>query len=131
MRKKGVHRDNQSRLYQHLKQIRTDRQPNTVEQLISQFIENWKDQEPEFVRYFQDHYVSRKEEWAVCYRDKSIPDTTAHAEAFHNLLKRVYSSKRNRYMRTLIEKLMQIEEDFFIKYKGSELLQTHSRRLIF
>ena len=55
----------------------------------------------------------------LLYRDKSIPDTTAHAESFHNMLKRVYSSKQNRYMRTLIEKLMQIEENFFIKFKGS------------
>ena len=47
----------------------------------------------------------------------SVPDTTAHAEAFHNILKRVYSNKRNRYMRTLLEKLMQIEEDLFTKLK--------------
>ena len=114
-----MRRDNQSRLYQQLKQMRTDRNEMTVLQLISQFVENWANQEPEFVKYFQDHYVSRNEEWAVCYRVKSIPDTTAHAESFHNMLKRVYSIKRNRYMRKLIEKLMQIEEDFFIKFKGS------------
>jgi hypothetical protein len=52
------------------------------------------------------------------FRDVSIPDTTAHAEAFHNILKRVYCSKRNRCMETLLQKLMKYEEDMFIKNRG-------------
>jgi hypothetical protein len=72
----------------------------------------------ESVQYFVENYAGRQQEWAVCYRDKSIPDTPAHAEAFHNLLKPVYSDKRNRHLRTMLEKLIRIEEDFFIKYQG-------------
>ncbi len=118
MRKKAVQPQHQSSICQQLKKIRTERRVDVVDNEIANFIENWRDKEPQFVDYFTGNYVHRKEQWAVCYRDSSIPDTTAHAEAFHNLLKRVYSNKRNRYMRTLLEKLMQIEEDFFIKFQG-------------
>jgi len=118
LRRKSVHPQNQSAIIFELKAIRSDRRVEAVEFAISEFVAHWIDKEPEYVKYFVDNYVNRKEQWAVCYRDISIPDTTAHAEAFHNLLKRVYSNKRNRYMKNLIERLMQIEEDFFIKFQG-------------
>ena len=119
MQKKGVNPIHQSCLFQQLKVLRADRRgPGFVQQQIANFVNTWIEKEPQFVKYFVDNYANRQEQWAVCYRDKGIPDTTAHIEAFHNLLKRVYSNKRNRYMRTLLEKLMQIEEDFFIKYSG-------------
>ena len=89
-----------------------------VEKMIEEFVATWRVQEPAFEQYFSSNYVSRKKQWAVCYLDSSIPDTTAHAEAFHNVLKRVYSSKRNRNIKDLISKLMTVEEDYFIKYHG-------------
>jgi len=67
-----------------------------VEKMIEEFVDTWRVKEPAFEQYFSNNYVARKKQWAVCYRDSSIPDTTAHAEAFHNVLKRVYSSNRNR-----------------------------------
>ena len=54
---------------------------------MNDFVAKWSQLEPSFVEYFTTHYAHRKEQWAVCYRDISIPDTTAHAEAFHNVLK--------------------------------------------
>ena len=98
--------------------MRTDRRINFVEMKIQEFIEMWKDKEPDFVSYFVSYYVRRKEQWAVCYRDSSIPDTTAHAESFHNLLKRVSANKRNKYMKILLETLMRMEEDYKLKFKG-------------
>ena len=118
----------QSSMIQDLKYLRTERNIEKVERGLSQFVEKWKDKETEFVQYFTSNYINRKQQWAVCYRNKSVPDATAHAEAFHNILKRVYSNKRNRYMRTLLEKLMQIEEDMFIKFQGwvrATIFQTH------
>lgn len=118
MRKKGVQVQHQSIINQELKYLRTERSIEKTEIGVETFIQKWADKEPAFLEYFVTNYANRKEEWAVCYRNKSVPDTTGHAEAFHNILKRVYSSKRNRYRRTLLEKLMQIEEDMFIKFQG-------------
>jgi hypothetical protein len=97
-----------------LKTLRPDLRIQAVEVGISQFVTKWRETEPAYANYFVDNYANRKEQWAVCYRDVSIADTTAHAEAFHNLLKSVYSTKR----KNLIEGLMHIEEDFFIKFHG-------------
>ena len=105
-------------LYQELKRLRTVQDGSILSILITNFLEKWSGLEQKFTDYFRENYVTRTEEWAVCYRDVSIPDTTAHAEAFHNILKRVYCSKRNRYMETLLQKLMKYEEDMFIKNRG-------------
>src|SRR5690348_14093187 len=118
MRNKGVKPQHQSQMNQQLTKMRADRMIDNVERAIADFIAAWCEKEPAFTQYFVSNYANRKEQWAVCYRDSSVPDTTAHAEAFHNLLKRVYSNKRNRYMADLIQKLMLIEEETFIKFQG-------------
>ena len=117
--KKGVKLQNQNQIYQELKYLRSERQIHKAERAIQEFIEKWT----LFIKYFTTNYIDRKEQWAVCYRDVSIPDTTAHAEAFHNILKRVYSAKRNRYMKTLVEQLMRIEEEYLIKFHGYDLTE--------
>ena len=98
MRKKGVQRQHQSALYQQLTQLRRDRRSEDIVcGTVMEFVRPWQEKEPEFVKYFVEHYAGRQQEWAVCYRDNSIPDTTAHAEAFHNFLKRVYPPTQSLY----------------------------------
>ena len=49
----------------------------------------------EFCKYFEAYYLNRVEKWALCYRDPELPDTTAHPESFHRLLKLVYMEGTN------------------------------------
>ena len=118
MRKKAVKPQHQASISQELKDLRNNRNIEHVEAGIQTFVEKWDPVESAFVQYFKTNYVNRKHKWAVCYRNPSIPNTTVHAEAFHNILKRVYCSKRNRYMKSLLETLMRFEEDTCIKFKG-------------
>jgi hypothetical protein len=68
-----------------------------------------------FLEYFMKYYHHRQEMWAVCFRDPDFPDTNAHAESFHRVLKHVaFAGKRNRRVRVLIESLLDMEQDFFL-----------------
>ena len=69
MRKKGVKVQHQSCINMQLRQIRNGRRFDIVEAGINNFIENWKNSERAFVDYFTENYVTRKEQWALCYRD--------------------------------------------------------------
>jgi hypothetical protein len=72
--------------------------------------------EGQFRDYFLNFYYERKEMWAVCYRNAECPDTNAHAESFHRVLKHVaFAGKRNRKVRILIEALLDLEKEYFMK----------------
>lgn len=46
-----------------------------------------------FGTYFQQYYSNRKELWAACYRQESPLNTNMYVEAFHRVLKYMFTSK--------------------------------------
>ena len=41
----------------------------------------------DFFEYFLRYYHEPPSMWAVCFRDPQCPDTNAHAESFHRVLR--------------------------------------------
>nr|XP_022334767.1 uncharacterized protein LOC111131491 [Crassostrea virginica] len=72
---------------------------------------------PEFLNYFQNYYVNRKENWAKCFRTGEFGNvhTNMFVESFHNQLKTIYfEGKRNRRVDVLVETLLRIEKKLFM-----------------
>ena len=68
--------------------------------------ENW------FYKYFKDHYCNRLEQWASCFRKKTLLNTNMFLEAFHRTLKVVYmQQKQNRRIDFLLHILLKIAKD--------------------
>ena len=65
-----------------------------------------------FMEYFQKQYVRRVEQWAPCYRDKSLVNTNMAFEAFHRVIKVCYMEKKhNRRIDYLIHILLKVARD--------------------
>ena len=75
---------------------------------------------PGFLKYLSDHYFNRPEKWSLCFRkgtEYGNVNTNMFVESFHNQLKTIYfSGKRNRRVDVLLETLLKIENDHFIKH---------------
>lgn len=72
-----------------------------------------------FLKYMEDHYFSRAEKWAKCFRkgDYCKVDTNMFVESFHNQLKTIYfEGKRNRRIDVLLETLLKLENNLFINH---------------
>jgi hypothetical protein len=72
-----------------------------------------------FVDYLDLNYFNRPDEWSSCFRTMyhDSVDTNMLLESFHNLLKTVELSRRpNRRVDTLIELLLDMEENRFREY---------------
>lgn len=78
-------------------------------------LDNSSDEDNEmskFLEYFQKEYVKRVEQWAPCYRDKSLVNTNMALEAFHRLIKVCYlEKKQNRRVDYLLHVLLKIARD--------------------
>lgn len=75
---------------------------------------------PGFLKYLMDNYFNRPEKWSLCFR-KGIEygnvNTNMFVESFHNQLKTIYfSGKRNRRIDVLLDTLLKIENDHFIRH---------------
>ena len=78
----------------------------SIEQLKSSNTTN------EFLIYFSNHYVDRKEQWAACYRRRCGINTNMYVESFHRLLQYVYMRGQcNRRVDKLLYILMNIARD--------------------
>ena len=66
----------------------------------------------EFSDYFTKYYVSRKYQWAACYRKGSQLNTNMYVEAFHRLLKHIYlQGTCNKRIDKCIHVLIKLERD--------------------
>ncbi|XP_062604065.1 uncharacterized protein LOC134265856, partial [Saccostrea cucullata] len=75
---------------------------------------------PSFLNYLNDHYFNRPEKWSLCFRkgtEYGNVNTNMFVESFHNQLKTIYfSGKRNRRIDVLLDTLLKIENDHFIRH---------------
>ncbi|XP_065842625.1 uncharacterized protein [Oscarella lobularis] len=62
------------------------------EKKIIGFLSLWREKEPKFIKYFEENYVIRQENWATAYRNfhHSDVDTNMLVESFHSKLKMTY-----------------------------------------
>jgi hypothetical protein len=74
-------------IYHQLCVLRWERDVAAFEKMLPCFTNLLPD---EFKSYFETYYVARAKKWALCYRNPELPDTTAHPESFHRVLKHVY-----------------------------------------
>jgi hypothetical protein len=103
------------RIYKDLVEIRRCRNIDTFKDMLESFVGSI---DGDFRNYFLTYYHQRQEMWAVCFRNPECPDTNAHCESFHRVLKHVsFAGKRNRKVRALIETLFDLESDYFLKTK--------------
>ena len=97
-------------------------------QFRDQFISRYEHSQPDFFTYFRNTYLSRAEEWALCYRNNNHMDvnTNMFVESFHNKLKSVYFDKKsNRRVDRLLTTLLQIEMHMFISNLKNTLYNTN------
>ena len=84
---KDKRRRRKTKIYHQLCVIRWERDPVVFERMLPAFVSQLSD---EFRSYFGTYYVHRSLKWALCYTNPELPDTTAHPESFHRVLKHVY-----------------------------------------
>jgi hypothetical protein len=102
-------------IYQELAVLRRCRDPLQFHTMLDYFVQESLKDQVEFKEYFVRYYYDRQKMWAVCYRDPTFPDTNAHAESFHRVLKHVaFAGKRNRRVSVLIDALLDMEKDLFL-----------------
>lgn len=66
--------------------------------------------------YFQ-YYIDISESWACVFRNQEEPDTAAHVESMHRVLKHEYlGGKRIRKVLALLQALLNYEADSFLRY---------------
>ncbi|XP_046384220.1 uncharacterized protein LOC124154490 [Ischnura elegans] len=81
--------------------------------MLNSFLAKYSDQAGEFTKYFKDYYCSKKEKWAMCYRNfpHAATDTNMFVESFHNKLKSHYLNRKvNRRLDDLIQVLLTIHK---------------------
>ena len=74
---------------------------------------------PDYVKYFVKNYLTRPDEWAMCFRTFSHgnTDTNMYVESFHNILKTFYMNRKaNMRCDELLNILMIIEQDFHFNH---------------
>lgn len=109
-------------MYQHLSVLRIDRDKERFYKMISWFRNFWSGREPEALRYLEEHYFNRPEQWSLAFRSRDLPDTTGHNEAVHNVLKYVYFAGRvGTSVPKLIDILLEYEKDVYAKVLRWEL----------
>ncbi|XP_065198158.1 uncharacterized protein LOC135829695 isoform X2 [Sycon ciliatum] len=83
------------------------------------FLQYLEETSEDFLKYFTDHLLPKKESWAYCHRqfDHCNVNTNNIVEGFHSKLKhhpQFLSGLQNRRIESLITKLMELEMDEFI-----------------
>ncbi len=80
-------------VYHNLRVLLEETDECMFEVLLEKTVQNLKDSDAtcEFAECFEKYYVKRKEEWAVCYRKESLINTNMYVEAFHRVLKYIYT----------------------------------------
>ena len=104
-------------MYYHLCVLLTEADAVLFQLRLQQFM-SWlfgSDKENEmskFLEYFQREYVKRVEQWAPCYRDKSLVNTNIALKAFHQLIKVCYmEEKHNNRVDYLLRVLLKVAQD--------------------
>ena len=122
----------QATIYHNLRLLLEETNQQSFEILLKETLDQLKQSSltASFAKYFETHYVSKKEQWAACYgRDASI-NTNMYVEAFHRVLKYVYLKGRvNKRLDRFIYILLKLARDkgfeWLIKFKKEK----HTERL--
>lgn len=106
--------DLEATVYHNLRVLLEECDIQTFESLLESTITNLdKNKSTQgFGKYFSEHYVKRKEQWAACYRKGSCINTNMYVEAFHRVLKYLYmKGKVNKRMDKCIHILLKFARD--------------------
>ena len=98
-------------VYHNLRVLMEEPDKDEFEELIQETAEQLKatDETDEFEKYFTKFYLSRKEQWAACYRTGSRINSNMYVESFHRLIKYIYMRGRsNRRIDKLLHILMKV-----------------------
>ncbi|KAK3928240.1 Zinc finger protein 511 [Frankliniella fusca] len=84
---------------------------------------------PGFFKYMTETFLPKAKKWAKCFRQNyhGNVDTTMHVESFHNILKTVYLNRKpNKRVDDLLDILLQVEEDYFVRYQNAVMTESLS-----
>jgi len=97
---------------------------------LQQIMSHLYEEQPRYFKYFQKEFANRCEQWATCYRIKSIVNTNMFVESFHRLLKVVYlENKQNRRVDKLLHVLIKIARNLiYEQLRKTEKGKTTHRR---
>lgn len=107
----------QAEIYTYLCACLQAQSENLFSCYVQELLKKLQESNQEFLHYFQNFYLSRKEIWAKCFRSGEFGNvhTNMFVESFHNQLKTIYfEGKRNRRIDVLVDTLLQIEKNLFM-----------------
>ena len=84
----------QVEIYHNLRVLLRENKERDFRLLLQQFLSKIVYTESHFSKYFKDHYCNRLDQWASCFRVKTIINTNMFLEAFHRTLKVVYMQQK-------------------------------------
>eukprot|EP00112_Aurelia_sp_Birch-Aquarium-sp1_P016102 Seg3619.1 transcript_id=Seg3619.1/GoldUCD/mRNA.D3Y31 product="Ubiquitin-like-specific protease 1" protein_id=Seg3619.1/GoldUCD/D3Y31 len=113
-------REFQNEIYQAIVVLLEERDSTKFKAMALAFVSTYMAVSEQFVRYFQEVYLTRPEKWAMCHRNfpHANTDTNMFVESFHNRLKTYYMQRRRgRRLDDLVNLLLTIEEDDFWRHR--------------
>ena len=98
-------------IYHNLRVLLEETDVRRFEKLLYETRKQLKTPKTEdFSKCFEAHYVQRKTQWAICYREKSNINTNMYVESFHRVIKYLYlKGKTNKRVDKCIQMLMKYE----------------------
>jgi hypothetical protein len=97
--------------------------------LVDSFTDEYALKSPAFHKYFVNTFFPKAQKWAKCFRKMhhGNTDTTMLVESFHNILKTVYLKRKPcKRLDDLLVLLLQIEEDYYVRYINAVETETMS-----
>ncbi|XP_054932928.1 uncharacterized protein [Dermacentor andersoni] len=86
------------------------------EDYFKQFLSSKEEKLRDFLKYFNDHYAVRPQEWVYCFRTRAAVNTNMHLESKRRTLKHtMLERKQNKHGDKLISALMDLTNHFLIK----------------
>ncbi|KAK3924055.1 Krueppel-like protein 1 [Frankliniella fusca] len=114
-------------MYQVLCLVIDARTEEDFNKLVKAFLLEFGHVSPAYKKYFETKFLPKSQKWAMCFRQAfhGGVETTMLVESFHNILKSVYLRRvPNRRLDDLIDLLLQIEEDYFVRHDNAMQLET-------
>ncbi|XP_052126912.1 uncharacterized protein LOC113202560 [Frankliniella occidentalis] len=84
---------------------------------------------PGLSNYMTVTFLPKAKKWAKCFRQDyhGNVDTTMHVESFHNILKTGYLNRKpNKRVDDLLDLLLDVEEDYYVRYKNAMMTESLS-----
>lgn len=116
----------QIEVFRKLRSLLEERDPSAFEIMISNFCKQFDPETTDFIEYFKEYYLDKRECWAYCYRLNNGLNTNMNLERMHGIIKYIYLKGKNvKRLDKAINAIMRFVRDKLI----NRLIVTHRGKI--